>query len=178
MRCAYYKGIKSPGRQIPLAASCHFGGYCPTGCYSVPCLKPFKSSVVTENNSLRLFVSWRDFECLISDFQAHRSNILYLTSYQDFFFCFKLGEKSNFFFRFNIYCYVCVCAPLLSCVELFATPWTVAHKAPLSMEFSKQEYWSGEPFSSPGDLPSPGIKPEYPAFQALTSEPPGEPQVL
>ena len=47
----------------------------------------------------------------------------------------------------------------LSRVQLFATPWTVAHQAPPSMEFSRQEYWRGLPFSSPGDLPTPGIKP-------------------
>ena len=46
----------------------------------------------------------------------------------------------------------------LSRVQLFATPWTVAHQAPLSMGFSRQEYWSGLPFPSPGDLPDPGIK--------------------
>ena len=45
----------------------------------------------------------------------------------------------------------------LSHVQLFVTPWTVAHQAPLSMEFSRQEYWSGLPFSPPGDLPNPGI---------------------
>ena len=48
---------------------------------------------------------------------------------------------------------------LLSCVQLFVTPWTVARQAPLSMGFSRQEYWSGLPFPSPGDLPDPGIKP-------------------
>ena len=47
---------------------------------------------------------------------------------------------------------------MLSHVQLFATPWTVAHQAPLSMAFSRQEYWSGLPFPSPGDLPDPGIK--------------------
>ena len=45
----------------------------------------------------------------------------------------------------------------LSRVQLFATPWTIAHQAPPSMEFSRQEYWSGVPFPSPGDLPDPGI---------------------
>ena len=66
---------------------------------------------------------------------------------------------------------------LLSCVQLFATPWTVAHQAPPSMEFSRQEYWSGLPFPSPGDLPDPGIKPRSPALQAdaLISELPGKP---
>ena len=65
----------------------------------------------------------------------------------------------------------------LSRVQLFATPWTVAYQAPHSMGFSRQEYWSGLPFLSLGDLPDPGIKPVSPAFQAdtLTSEPPGKP---
>ena len=65
----------------------------------------------------------------------------------------------------------------LSRVQLFATPWTVAHEAPLSIGFSRQEYWSGLPFPSPGDLPNPGIEPRSPALQAdaLTSDPPGKP---
>jgi len=65
----------------------------------------------------------------------------------------------------------------LSRVWLFATPWTIAYQAPPSIRFSRQEYWSGLPFPSPGDLPDPGIKPQSPAFQAdaLTSEPPGKP---
>ena len=47
---------------------------------------------------------------------------------------------------------------LLSDVRLFVTPWTVACQAPLSMECSKQEYWSGSPFPTPGDLPDPGME--------------------
>ena len=63
----------------------------------------------------------------------------------------------------------------LSRVPLFSTPWTVAHQAPPSMEFSRQEYWSGLPFPSPGDLPDPGIEPGSPTLRAdtLPSEPPG-----
>ena len=57
-------------------------------------------------------------------------------------------------------------ACVLSCIQLFAIPWIVAHQAPLYMEFSRQEYWSGLPFPSPGDLPNPGIKPRYPTLQA------------
>ena len=62
-------------------------------------------------------------------------------------------------------------------VRLFATPWTAAYHAPPSMGFSRQEYWSGLPFPSPGDLPDPGIEPRSPTLQAdtLTSEPPGKP---
>ena len=64
----------------------------------------------------------------------------------------------------------------LSRVWLFATPWTVACQAPLSRGFSRQEYWSGLPFPSPGDLPDPGIEPRSPTLEAgaLTSEPPGK----
>ena len=67
--------------------------------------------------------------------------------------------------------------PSLSRVQLFATPWTVAYQAPPSMGFSRQEYWSGLPFPSPGDLPNPGIEPGSLALQtdALPSEPPGKP---
>ena len=66
----------------------------------------------------------------------------------------------------------------LSHVRLFATPWTVAYQAPLSMEFFGQECWSGLPFLSPGNLPDPGIEPESPTLQAdaLPSEPPGKPK--
>ena len=57
------------------------------------------------------------------------------------------------------------------------TPWTVAYQAPPSLGFSRQEYWSGLPSPSPGDLPDPGIEPRPPALlaDALTSEPPGKP---
>ena len=62
-------------------------------------------------------------------------------------------------------------------VWLFATPWTLAHQAPLSLEFSRQEYWSGLPFPSPEDLPDPGIEPGAPVLQvdSLPSEPLGKP---
>ena len=57
---------------------------------------------------------------------------------------------------------------LFSHVRLFATPWTIAYKAPLSMEFSRQEYQSGLPFPSLEDLPDPGIEPGSPALQVDT----------
>ena len=70
----------------------------------------------------------------------------------------------------------------LSHVQLFATQWTVAHQAPLSMEFSRQEYWSGLTFHTPGDLPEPGIKTASLASPALTGRffttmPPGKPKL-
>ena len=68
----------------------------------------------------------------------------------------------------------------LSTVQLFATLWTVAYQAPQSMGFSRQEYWSGVPFPSPGDLPNPGIEPRSRALQAdaLLSELPGKPLLM
>ena len=67
----------------------------------------------------------------------------------------------------------------LSRVQLFATPWTVAYQAPPSMGSSRQEYWSGLLFPSPGDLPNPGIEPGSPTLEkdALTSELPGKPNI-
>ena len=56
------------------------------------------------------------------------------------------------------------------CVRLFVTLWTVAHQAPLSMGYSRQEYWSGLPFPPPGDLPNPGIEPMLPAAPALQAD--------
>ena len=69
----------------------------------------------------------------------------------------------------------------LSRVRLFVTPWTITYQAPLSVGFSRQEYWSGLlfPWEDPGDLPNPGIKPRSPAgrrFRALWSEPWGKPK--
>ena len=58
----------------------------------------------------------------------------------------------------------------LSHVRLFATPWTGAHQAPLTMGFPRQEYWSGLPFPSPGALPNPGIEPMSPVSPALQAD--------
>ena len=67
---------------------------------------------------------------------------------------------------------------MFSCVQLFAAPWTVAHQAPLSMEFFRQEYWSEWPFPTPGDLPNPGIEPILPALASgfFTTVPPRKPK--
>ena len=69
---------------------------------------------------------------------------------------------------------------LLSRVQLFATPWTIASQAPLSMGLSRQEYWGGLPFPAPGDPPDPGVAPQPPASAVLaggffTTGPPGKP---
>ena len=66
----------------------------------------------------------------------------------------------------------------LSRVQIFVTPWTVFHQFPLFMGFPRQEYWSGLPFPSPGDLPNPGIRPASPALadRFFTTELPGKPR--
>ena len=66
-----------------------------------------------------------------------------------------------------------MCAWVLSCfscVQLFVTPWTVAHQAPLTMGFSRQGYWSGLPCPPPGNLPDPGIKPGCPVLPLLNHQ--------
>ena len=72
----------------------------------------------------------------------------------------------------------CMYANSFSDVWLFATLWTVVHQAPLSMGFSRQEFWSGLPFPPPGDLPNPGIEPASPALAGrfFTTETPGKPK--
>ena len=80
---------------------------------------------------------------------------------------FWIQMKSNFFLIHPCVCmYVCV----LSRVWLFATPWTIACQVPLFMEFSRQAYWSGLPFPSPGNVPDPGIKPVSPAYPVLAAD--------
>ena len=107
----------------------------------------------------------------------------------------RLGHLSlKGFFRITTICRVCVCVSVcvrasshihthtntFSLVRLFATPRAAAHQTPLSMGFSGQEYWSGLPLPSPGDLPEPGIVPMPLASPALaagvfTTAPPGKP---
>ena len=75
--------------------------------------------------------------------------------------------------------HVCLITSVLS--DSFLTLWTIAHQAPLSMGFSRQEYWSGLPIPSPGDLPNPGMEPVSPVTSALQTdslpaEPLGKPQ--
>ena len=80
---------------------------------------------------------------------------------------------------FNTFLFVVVVCWLIL-VQLFATPWTVAHQAPLSMGFSRQEHWSGLPFPAPGDLPDPGTEPMSSALTGgfVTTESPGKPTFL
>ena len=75
---------------------------------------------------------------------------------------------------------MCVCTQPLSSVQLFATPWTVAHQAPLPIGFFGQEYWSGLPFPPPEDLPEPGIKLMSPSLTdgSLPLSHQGSPRIL
>ena len=92
----------------------------------------------------------------------------------------KLQQKKGFliikYTRFTLFVSKYKVKSLIR-IRLFATRWTVAYQASLSMGFSRQEYWSGLPFPSPGDLPGSGIEPRSPSLQAdaLPSEPPGKP---
>ena len=77
-----------------------------------------------------------------------------------------MWEVSGRFKVEGIYVHTCAVLSCCSHVLLFATPWTLACQAPLSVGFSRQEYWSGLPFPPPGDLPDPGIKPVSLLFPA------------
>ena len=88
-------------------------------------------------------------------------------------------KTQGFLHLINVECCVCVCVCLLfSHVQPSATPQTIPHQAPLSMEFSRQQHWSGQPLPSPGDLPEPGIESRFPVLQAdsLPPESPGSPE--
>ena len=102
------------------------------------------------------------FDCSVADLQC---NVNFRCTAQQFSFICIYTYKGK--------------AKSLICVWLFVTPWTEGHQAPLSMGFSRQEYWSGLPFPSPGDLPDPGTEPVSPALQAdaLLFEPPGKPHI-
>ena len=127
------------------------------------------------------FAKFRSFFSLIiftgfsSPFYTHPS----CTQQVDILFVSAWSSSSLFsccFFSLKKWC-MC-CALLLSCVRLFASPWTVACQAPLSMRFARQGYWRGLLCPPAGDLPNPKVKPRSPALQAdsLLSEPPGKPK--
>ena len=80
----------------------------------------------------------------------------------------RLSSSNSMHVRGSKFKLYCMCAQLLSRVQLYVTSWTEAHQAALSMEFSRQEYWSGLPFPSPGDLSDPGIEPRSLALQAVS----------
>ena len=125
------------------------------------------------------------FNSLLEVLQGRLGHAKRKKSY-DFFYCLPLcltkGEPSGMIrsnTSFNLLCFrlfVSVLCLVVQSRPTLSTPWTVAHQAPLSMGFSRQEYWSGLPCPPPGYLPNPGIQPRSPALQAdsLPPEPPGK----
>ena len=92
----------------------------------------------------------------------------------------RIGQRVLFFSKQYTLLWWCVHAQSLSCVQLSAIPWTVAHQAPLSIGISRQEYWNGLPYLPSRDLPDPRIEPVSPSSPALGGrffaiEPPGKP---
>ena len=133
------------------------GFICPASCQSRFLL--MTNSYLSSNNRDEVILSPLELIASFSEFFNRNPNTMLVTGIIYFSFC----------------------AQLLSHVWLFAIPWTVAHQAPLSMGFSRQEHWSGLSFPSPEDLPDPWIKPTSPvspALQAdsLPAEPLGKPK--
>ena len=93
-------------------------------------------------------------------------------TYKPWQFYFFLSKLDTFYFFYFSDCCGCVhaCTQSLRCVQLFVTLWTVAYQSPLSMGFSRQEYWSGLPCPSPGDLPNPGVEPMSPVSLTLWAD--------
>ena len=107
------------------------------------------------------------FPCSLSLYFQHVCCLTFLNSNE--LTCLCMSLLVNISKRSVHFIYFCYCSLVIkSCLTLYNT-WTVACQAPLSMGFPRQEYWSGLPFPSPGDLPDPGIKPMSPALQAASS---------
>ena len=111
----------------------------------------------------RFFTVWATKEALYIHIHIYICVHIY-TIYTHIYMCVHI-------YTLYTYIYVCIYVYIyelkwspLSRVWLLATLWTVAYQAPLSMRFSRQKYWSGLPFPSPGDLPEPGIEPRSPAL--------------
>ena len=102
-----------------------------------------------------------DVDNLISGSSAFSKSSLNIWKFTVHILCMRVnsGEKNALGIQFKSKLCMCVGAKSLSCVLLLVTPWTVACQAPLSMGFSRQEYWSGLPCPPPGNLPDPGIEP-------------------
>ena len=112
---------------------------------------------------------------LINHQIKHSNLMLVVSEYSKILSCCLITIRYYFLVSYSIWGKVWGGGGVLSRVQLFATPWTVALQAPLSMEFSRQKYWSGLPFPSPENLPDPGIEPTSPALTDgfFTTEPPG-----
>ena len=106
-------------------------------------------------------------------FSCLRLGVVLITKDLAFVLIFYISHKANFN-RKRLFSIGNVCAPLLSHIRIFVTPWTVARQAPLSMGFTRQEYWSGLPCPSAGgrDLPGLGLKPQRALLTGAEPEPP------
>ena len=121
-----------------------------------------------------MLVSWSSFECSWKTIYLFFSNTNMCcntdsSSSNYCYRCFPLTFNISIHLSTNVIESVCMLSPF-SHVQLFATPQTVAHQAPLSMGLSRQESWSGLPCPPPGDLPDPGIEPLSPASPALQAD--------
>ena len=141
--------------------------------------KPWLESISLQNNGFTVYISvfWAATPPAVSSLCMYNSSLIAFnlqeSSINLSWLCLLFSPTVGFYFR------ACVLNHF-SCVWLFAILWTVAHQAPLSMGFFRQEYWSGLPCPPPGDLPDPGIEPESPVAPTLqvdffTAEPRGKP---
>ena len=132
-------------------------GYSPWGCKSWTWLSKYTTT------------SSKD----VDPFQVNPRNLAQYHSISELYFSYKINKCISFFMKWLSISNACLVfwqqsiffqwiVWSLSLVQLFVTPWTVAHQAPLFMAFPRQKYWSGLPFSPPGDLTNPEIKPEFP----------------
>ena len=104
-------------------------------------------------------------------------DLIFWERFASLFLCVLQSLFKSFGNDFNSSAYQYICVQSLSCSQLFEALWTVVCQASLSMEFSRQEYWSGFPFPPPADIPDPGIEltsPVSPALQVFTAESPGK----
>ena len=140
----------------------------------------FSLASFRKHNIFEIYPFYSLYQYFISTFWS-----LWIMPLETFMYWFLCRPMLSFLRDIYIYIYIYIYQSVKhvihsSCVWLCVTPWTVAHPAPLFMGFSRQEYWSGLPFPSPEDLPSPGIKPRSPALQAdsLPSDHQGSPYVM
>ena len=156
-------------------------------CIRGPKYWSFSFSISSSNEFSGLIsfrIDWFDLPAVqgtLKSFLQHHSlkasilwcSACFMTTIQLAYLCMTTGKTT----ALTIQTIVLFLSLFFSCVWLFSNPWSVAPQAPLSMGFSRQEYWSELPFPSPGDLLDPGIEPRSPALEAdaLTSLPPGKP---
>ena len=175
--CVWYEGLRS------ILSTCQYNVITMQCYYHCPPVD--RSSEFTNLIPENMYLSTSAYTPQPPVLSNHHSTLCFFRF--DFLFRFHIRGEIIQYSSFSDLFHSAQCPPCsskkvksLSRVWLFMTPWTAAHQAPLSMGFSRQEYWSGLPFPSPRDLPNPGIEPGSPALQAdtLPSEPPGKSRLL